>query len=104
MELTPVRPTAKAPPSNVTGDVYVNAIFRGYEPLPMTVSVVRCRPGLPWRGAELWHGLASCSWARPAEVSTFAWWRSSRARKLASRFVGMPRRVTVALLAGAGSR
>ena len=102
MELHPVRPTAKSAVSNVTG--YVNAIFRGYEPLPMTVSVVRCRPGLPWRGAELWHGLASCSWARPAEVSTFAWWRSSRARKLASRFVGMPRRVTVALLAATGSR
>ena len=82
-----IRPL-KAPASNFAGDVY--AIFRGYEPLPMTVSVVRCRPGLPWRGAELWHGLASCSWARPAEVSTFARWRSSRARKLASRFVGTP--------------
>ena len=56
MELTPVRPTAKAPPSNVTGDVYVDAIFRGDEPSPMTAAVVRFRLGLPWRGAELRHG------------------------------------------------
>jgi hypothetical protein len=57
MELTPVRPTAKAPPSNVTGDIYVNAIFRGYEPLPMTVSVVRMQARLPWRcGGSLQQG------------------------------------------------
>jgi hypothetical protein len=29
MELLPVSPTAKAPASNFTGDVYVNPIYRG---------------------------------------------------------------------------
>jgi hypothetical protein len=37
MELRPVSPTAKAPASTFTGDVYVNPIYRGDEPSRMIV-------------------------------------------------------------------
>ena len=36
MELKPVNPTAKAPASNFTGDVYVTPIYNGTEPPPDT--------------------------------------------------------------------
>jgi quercetin dioxygenase-like cupin family protein len=45
MELLSVSPTAKAPASNFTGDVYVNPIYRGKEPSRMIVSLVRFTPG-----------------------------------------------------------
>ena len=45
MELRPVSPTAKAPASNFTGDVYLNPIYRGEEPSLMIVSLVRFTPG-----------------------------------------------------------
>ena len=45
MELKPVTPTAKGPASTFTGDVYVNPIYRGEEPSPMIVSLVRFTPG-----------------------------------------------------------
>ena len=45
MELRPVSPTAKAPASNFTGDVYLNPIYRGEEPSRMIVSLVRFTPG-----------------------------------------------------------
>ena len=45
MELQPVSPTAKAPASNFTGDLYVNPIYRGEEPWRMIVGMVRFTPG-----------------------------------------------------------
>src|SRR5215204_5638963 len=45
MELRPVSPTAKAPASNFTGDVYLNPIYRGEEPSRLIVSLVRFTPG-----------------------------------------------------------
>jgi hypothetical protein len=44
MELRPVSPTAKAPASNFTGEVYLNPIYRGEEPSRMIVSLVRFTP------------------------------------------------------------
>jgi hypothetical protein len=63
MELLPVSPTAKAPASNFTGDVYVNPIYRGEEPSRMIVSLVgslraRAPTGTPTR------------WARPCTSPT----------------------------------
>ena len=45
VELKPVNPTAKAPASNFTGDVYVTPIYKGEEPSRMTVALVRFTPG-----------------------------------------------------------
>lgn len=45
MELKSVNPTAKAPASNFTGDVYVTPIYSGQEPSRMTVALVRFTPG-----------------------------------------------------------
>jgi quercetin dioxygenase-like cupin family protein len=45
MELKPVNPTAKAPASNFTGDVYVTPIYNGTGPSRMTVALVRFTPG-----------------------------------------------------------
>jgi quercetin dioxygenase-like cupin family protein len=45
LELKPVNPTAKAPASNFTGDVYLTPIYRGEAPSRMTVSLVRFTPG-----------------------------------------------------------
>jgi hypothetical protein len=44
MELRPASPTAKAPASNFTGDVYVNPLYRGKERSRMIVSIVRFTP------------------------------------------------------------
>jgi hypothetical protein len=41
LELKPVMPTAKVPASTFTGDVYVNPIYRGEEPVVI----------VPWAGA-----------------------------------------------------
>ena len=54
MELRPVSPTAKAPSTTFTGDVYVNPIYRGEEPSPMIVSLVRFTPG----ARTNWHSHA----------------------------------------------
>ncbi len=54
MELKPVTPTAKAPASTFTGDVYVNPIYRGEEPSRMIVSLVRFTPG----ARTNWHSHA----------------------------------------------
>ncbi len=54
MELKPVTPTAKAPASTFTGDVYVNPIYRGEEPSRMIVSPVRFTPG----ARTNWHSHA----------------------------------------------
>jgi quercetin dioxygenase-like cupin family protein len=54
MELRSVSPTAKAPASNFTGDVYVNPIYRGEDPSRMTVSLVRFTPG----ARTNWHSHA----------------------------------------------
>ena len=45
MELRPVSPTAKAPASRFTGDVYLTPIHSGSEPSRMTVALVRFAPG-----------------------------------------------------------
>ena len=45
MELNPIRPTAKAPAQNFTGDVYLTPIYNGTEPSRMTVALVRFTPG-----------------------------------------------------------
>jgi quercetin dioxygenase-like cupin family protein len=45
LELKPVNPTAKAPASTFTGDVYLTPIYRGEAPSRMTVSLVRFTPG-----------------------------------------------------------
>jgi quercetin dioxygenase-like cupin family protein len=45
MELKTVNPTAKAPSSAFTGDVYVTPIYSGTEPSRMTVALVRFTPG-----------------------------------------------------------
>jgi len=54
LELKPVTPTAKAPASTFTGDVYVNPIYRGEEPSRMIVSPVRFTPG----ARTNWHSHA----------------------------------------------
>jgi len=54
LELKPVTPTAKAPASTFTGDVYVNPIYRGEEPSRMIVSLVRFTPG----ARTNWHSHA----------------------------------------------
>ena len=54
MELRPVSPTAKAPATNFTGDVYVNPIYRGEETSRMIVSLVRFTPG----ARTNWHSHA----------------------------------------------
>jgi quercetin dioxygenase-like cupin family protein len=45
VQLSTPRPTAKAPASNFTGDVYVTPIYSGTEPSRMTVALVRFTPG-----------------------------------------------------------
>jgi quercetin dioxygenase-like cupin family protein len=45
VELNPIRPTAKAPAQNFTGDVYLTPIYNGTEPSRMTVALVRFTPG-----------------------------------------------------------
>jgi quercetin dioxygenase-like cupin family protein len=45
VELQHPRPTAKAPASNFTGDVYLTPIYNGTEPSRMTVALVRFTPG-----------------------------------------------------------
>jgi quercetin dioxygenase-like cupin family protein len=45
VELQHPRPTAKAPASNFTGNVYVTPIYSGAEPSRMTVALVRFSPG-----------------------------------------------------------
>jgi quercetin dioxygenase-like cupin family protein len=45
VELQHPRPTAKAPASNFTGDVYLTPIYSGAEPSRMTVALVRFTPG-----------------------------------------------------------
>jgi quercetin dioxygenase-like cupin family protein len=54
VKLAPISPTAKAPASNFTGDVYLNSIYRGDEPSRMTVSLVRFTPG----ARTNWHSHA----------------------------------------------
>ena len=54
MELKPVNPTAKAPASNFTGDVYVTPIYSGQAPSRMTVALVRFTPG----ARTNWHSHA----------------------------------------------
>jgi quercetin dioxygenase-like cupin family protein len=45
VELHAVRPTAKGPGRNFTGDVYVTPIYSGQAPSRMTVALVRFAPG-----------------------------------------------------------
>jgi quercetin dioxygenase-like cupin family protein len=45
VQLSTPRPTAKAPASNFTGDVYVTPVYSGTEPSRMTVALVRFTPG-----------------------------------------------------------
>jgi quercetin dioxygenase-like cupin family protein len=45
VQLSTPLPTAKAPASNFTGDVYVTPIYSGTEPSRMTVALVRFTPG-----------------------------------------------------------
>lgn len=45
MELQPVRPTAKAPESTFTGDVYLTPVHRGEPPSYLTAVLVRFTPG-----------------------------------------------------------
>jgi quercetin dioxygenase-like cupin family protein len=54
VELKPVIPTAKAPASNFSGDVYVNPIYRGEDSSRMIVSLVRFTPG----ARTNWHSHA----------------------------------------------
>ena len=44
-QLNPVNPTAKAPASRFTGDVYLTPIYNGTEPSRMSVALVRFTPG-----------------------------------------------------------
>ena len=44
MERKPITATAKAPAKNFTGDVYVNAVYKGEDPSRMIVSLVRFTP------------------------------------------------------------
>jgi quercetin dioxygenase-like cupin family protein len=54
VELRPTSPTAKAPSQNFTGDVYVTPVYRGQDPSPMIVSLVRFTPG----ARTNWHSHA----------------------------------------------
>ena len=54
MELRSISPTAKAPATNFTGDVYVNPIHRGEGASRMIVSMVRFTPG----ARTNWHSHA----------------------------------------------
>lgn len=54
MELLPVRPTAKAPAQNFTGDVYVNPIKQAQEPSRLIASLVCFTPG----ARTNWHSHA----------------------------------------------
>ncbi|MFD0919591.1 cupin domain-containing protein [Saccharopolyspora rosea] len=54
MERNPTSPTAKAPDTNFTGDVYVNPIHRGEDPSRLIVSRVRFTPG----ARTNWHSHA----------------------------------------------
>jgi hypothetical protein len=63
MELQPVSPTAKAPASNFTGDLYVNPIYRGEEPWRMIVGMVGFTPARAPTGTPT-------QWARPCTSPT----------------------------------
>src|SRR4051794_11689686 len=54
MERTPVSPTAKAPQTTFTGDVYVNPIKQVAEPSRLIASIVRFTPG----ARTNWHSHA----------------------------------------------
>jgi len=45
MQLIPTAPTAKAPASRFTGDVYVNALHSGEAPSRLVAAMVRFAPG-----------------------------------------------------------
>ena len=67
MELKPVSPTAKAPASNFTGDVYVNQVKAPDEPSRLIVGYVRFTPGARtnWHSQEGYVRLdsLSCAWS-----------------------------------------
>ena len=54
MELEPLTPTAKAPATAFTGDVYVNPIHTAKEPSRLIASLVRFTPG----ARTNWHSHA----------------------------------------------
>ncbi|MGH3546836.1 MAG: (R)-mandelonitrile lyase [Pseudonocardiaceae bacterium] len=54
MELTAPSPTAKAPDTTFTGDVYVNPIKKAAEPSRLIASIVRFTPG----ARTNWHSHA----------------------------------------------